>query len=727
MFRRFFAIGALLLLVILISLGLVGLARLRVDRIDLGLRNQQMTDSVFHAGFYQREFTPNGEAYRWTSSSVVIQLRNKANLIPAYLLKMRLRSHPAGAEPFSILSDGQVLATSIPDQRFRTYYVLAQPTVDGELRLNLRTTTFVSAQDLRPLGLFVTDLTLRPIPQIDWLTLIVVALGLSLLAGLLIVQSTPIHSVVVTLMLAGFGLALVASGDRPPTLPFAVLSGSFLLVTILLVSFVRPTLVRLGLISIALTVTFSGILWPTWLTDDAFISFRYAQNLVEGHGLVYNVGERVEGYTNFLWTMIAAGVLAVGGDLVVWSYLSGIELGLAIMVLSYIMASRLYGPYWGLAATLLVATSQSLLLYTARGAGLETGFFALLVLAASGTYLLSQIRRSWLIATGLLLAAAAMTRPEGILVCGLTVGHLLILGPTPTPTNVRTRLASGAWLLGTFLLIFLPYFLWRWNYYGDLLPNTFYAKTGGGWSQILRGLTYAGSFAITLGGPLLLLIFWPWWKDWRTALHSWRSYLLLLALTYTAYIIAVGGDHFRGERFFVPVLPWLVLLLVDGIASLTPPQPKRIYAILVALAFGLGGTLALLRTTPIDKTISGMDQTVWIWREIGWWMADHSEPSATIAAQGAGAIAYYSQRSVIDLFGLTEKHIARMSLPTMGQGVAGHEKHDPVYVLQERRPTYIPQIWESYFGGPAGLRDQYRLITITTRSGREMQLWERLP
>lgn len=44
----------------------------------------------------------------------------------------------------------------------------------------------------------------------------------------------------------------------------------------------------------------------SWTSDDAFISFRYARNLVEGKGLVYNAGERVEGFSNFLWTMLIA-------------------------------------------------------------------------------------------------------------------------------------------------------------------------------------------------------------------------------------------------------------------------------------------------------------------------------------------------------------------------------------------------------------------------------------
>ena len=56
-------------------------------------------------------------------------------------------------------------------------------------------------------------------------------------------------------------------------------------------------------------------LWESrWVQDDAYISFRYARNLVEGNGLVFNVGERVEGYTNFLWTLMSAAPLAAGSD-----------------------------------------------------------------------------------------------------------------------------------------------------------------------------------------------------------------------------------------------------------------------------------------------------------------------------------------------------------------------------------------------------------------------------
>ena len=308
-------------------------------------------------------------------------------------------------------------------------------------------------------------------------------------------------------------------------------------------------------------------------------------------------------------------------------------------------------------------------------------------------------------------------------------------------TEIRSRLSAIGYRLsaiGAFLLIFAPYFLWRVGYYGDLLPNTFYAKTGGGLSQILRGLAYAGGFALTLGGPLLLVIGVPWLRSWRVALASWRGYLLPLVLIYSAYIIAVGGDHFRGQRFFVPILPWIAILLADGLAILiegrtTIAHPRAIgyrlsaigYRLALALALTLGAVAALARTAPIDATIQGLDESVWIWREIGWWMEDNTPPNASLAAAGAGAPAFYGRRETIDLYGLTDRHIGRLEVAAMGQGVAGHEKRDPAYVLDERRPTYIPQLWEDYFGGAEALRSRYSLITVTTRSGRALQLWQR--
>ena len=74
----------------------------------------------------------------------------------------------------------------------------------------------------------------------------------------------------------------------------------------------------------AVIVGLAAAAWVSWTCDDAFISYRYARNLVEGSGLVYNPGERVEGYTNLLWTLWIAAGLALHVDPETWSSIFGL-------------------------------------------------------------------------------------------------------------------------------------------------------------------------------------------------------------------------------------------------------------------------------------------------------------------------------------------------------------------------------------------------------------------
>lgn len=770
---RVYAELTALCLLLLLCTGLAALASLRAPALHPVAAGHVAAGPAFLSGLYAPEQAPDGSTFRWTEGAALVQLRGAFHVAPAYEATLRLRAdHPAGPQPLTLLVGGRAVATVAPQERFRTYRLLVGPDEShAELWLGLQTPTFVAPGNPRPLGVLLSDLGLRPLVRLAPLAVAWLAGGLAALWAVLRGAGLPARHRLSLVALAGLGLAASAAFARPTPLPVPML-GALALAGVAGAALVaRQLAARLALAALVLLVALGGVIWPSWLSDDAFISFRYAQNLAAGHGLVYNGGERVEGYTNFLWTVLAAGVLRLGGDLVLWCYASGVALGLAIVLLTYRLAARLLEPPWALVAALVVGTSQSMLLYTARGSGLETGLFTLLLLAASERYLAAYgKRRAPLVAAGLLLAAAALTRPEGVLVFALTAGHLLLWpwhqapgtrhqarGPLSSLSPLSSLVLRLAPLVLAFLLVFAPYFLWRVSYYGDLLPNTFYAKTGGGLRQLVRGLEYAGAFALTLGGPLLLVVAAPWLGTWRVALASWRGYLLPLVLVYSAYIVAVGGDHFRGERFFVPLLPWLALLLADGLAtgyrffnhtergsvagasagiisgktarqstgSINKLSALSGVNVLLALGLATGSIAALVRTQPIDITIQGLDESVWIWREIGWWLADEASPDASVAAAGAGAVAFYGQRETVDLYGLTDKHIGRLAVAEMGAGVAGHEKRDPLYVLNEREPSYIPRIWDDYFGGAAALQERYQLISVTTRSGRSLELWQR--
>lgn len=748
-----------LILVMIVGLSLI--ARLRLPGYTVDLAAPKPTELLNLHGFHGLEQNGNF-TYRWSNNYAFVQLPSGYNAAPAYIAEARLQSvYPDGSQPLTFLSNERDLVTVTSSTVFRTYRVILPPASDDDsaLRFALQTSSFSPPDDERELGVILTDITLQPISYSDLSTGLVLALAFLALWVLLRWRRVTFSSTLLTCaVLASAFLSLYAL-YRPAPLSYLCLAGIGLIAGAWSILLATETISRLSLALLATLVCFSGMLWPSWFSDDAFISFRYAQNLVAGHGLVYNVGERVEGYTNFLWTMLAALVIALDGDPVFWAYVAGVILALGILLLTYWIARQLLGPAWALVAALIVATSQNMLIHTARGAGLETGLFTLLALGSSLLYVRwwSGQRSVTAILCGFGFALASLTRPEGALLMGLTILHLLLIMPHGLPGfNRAGSVITGAqpieqhslwprikqkWsvvrgpitsLLGVYLLIMVPYFLWRMSYYGDWLPNTFYAKTGGGLQQAWRGLEYTWQFMISMGGPFILIIFVPVVINWWTTVKSWRGYFLLLVSAYSIYIIAVGGDHFRGARFFVPLIPWFAILMADGLAwiyrwCIQRAMMRLLAPVILAIGLLVFSGYALTRSMHFDYILRGQDESVWMWRELGWWMHDHANPGESIAVTGAGAIAYYSEHTTIDLLGLTEKYIARVEVENMGSGAAGHEKHAPEYVLQVRRPTYIPRMWDGYFGGEQVLRGQYKLITIQTRYGRELELWERQP
>ncbi len=797
---------ALALICLLTVLGF-GLAVRWTPRYPVDLSIKDPDTRLELAGLHIPE--TNGEFnYRWSRPYAFFQLEHAGQYAPGYLASVRLRvPAPDPTRHLTFLLNEQPIAKTVPSAAFRVYH-LALPASDtaSALRLGLQAPELRIPGDARSLGVVLTRAELVPLRELRILDVVITIGGL--VALWLLLRRTGSGVLGTALVCGALGGALIGLEmlSDPAPLGLAWLIGLTLAGALAAAILVRETAARLGLALLAGLMVFSGALRPSWLTDDAFISFRYAQNLANGHGLVYNIGERVEGYTNFLWTILAALVLWLGGEIVWWSYLVGIVLALAILLSTFALARRLLGPGWGLVAALIVATSQSLLIHTARGAGLETGLFTLLVLLGSLAYIAHsapaptpeqkgmkemeapahQWERGWgggLV--GLLFALATLTRPEGLFLFGLTCMYLVFstwlsearAGVRSQESGVRIPDASASTqiqasmlnrdekpsklvqaqnsdeqmsgyrlsaigyrlsvigyrlsvMLGVYALIVIPFFLWRYGYYADLLPNTFYAKTGGGLRAALRGLTYAGGFALAFGGPFLLFALVPPRRKHpgrSTTQTAWRGYLLLLCAVYTVYIIVVGGDHFPGERFFVTLVPWLAVLIAGGLSSiyarLLATRLRLLAApLLAALLIGYAG-YAYTHGAEEDAIMAGSDESLGIWREIGWWLADHGEQDTSVAAMSAGAIAFYSERTTIDMLGLTDKHIARVEAIDMGDGAAGHEKRDPAYVLNVRKPTYIPQMWEDYYGGPDALRGRYQLITITTRYGREIAMW----
>ncbi|MEL6181938.1 MAG: hypothetical protein AAFS10_23455, partial [Myxococcota bacterium] len=238
-----------------------------------------------------------------------------------------------------------------------------------------------------------------------------------------------------------------------------------------------------------------------WAMDDAYISFRYARMAAQGHGLVYNPGEWVEGYSNLLWTVGMVPVEWMGWDVARVS----IGLGLACLVGTWWVAvwglDRLYGirSPWAVAAAGVVLASSGTVAGWA-GSGMETGLHGLLLMVAwvrfawehhqedrcqdgDGRQDDGRRRQPW---SAVALVALAMVRPEALTIALAGVVVHLWVGFR------RGDRGTALWgFVGIVAVGLAAFHLWRWASYGAaLFPNTVRAKVGMTWSQVERGMDY---------------------------------------------------------------------------------------------------------------------------------------------------------------------------------------------------------------------------------------------
>lgn len=474
-----------------------------------------------------------------------------------------------------------------------------------------------------------------------------------------------------------------------------------------------------------------------FLTDDAFISFRYARNLAEGNGLVFNPGgERVEGYTNFLWVVILA-VLS--------------RLGLPPEIASQILGFLLTGALWGLVAVytlrdppnephrwlvvvplLFLAVTRSVAVWTTGG--LETRLYETLILGGVLSLMAGLETPGpggrWPTVAGILFALAALTRPDGLLIgacCFIVAGSILM------------RRGRGAWRLlvapgAAFALPVASHYLFRRAYYGDWLPNTYYAKVGGTtwWSM---GASYLAMFAIEYAAclwlPLLL----------GAVIHHWRRgtgyrvvLILAVIIPHAIFVASVGGDHFEYRPLDL-YFPLFFLLLYDGAKRLSRGALGSwvVSGYLAVVLAGLIGVPWLSHAQfPADAYRGGFPGTAsdgedpssrylvldrqwpynmpglrWIGRAyttllrrttasfVGLRAEEHAAFLATVVPEGValgslveegilppdthiaidcvGAIPYYSGLNVLDRLGLTDRQVARSPA------------WDPVFLVHSKR------------------------------------------
>jgi len=408
------------------------------------------------------------------------------------------------------------------------------------------------------------------------------------------------------------------------------------------------------------------------LIDDAYISARYARNLAQGYGLVYNRGAgltRVEGYSNFIWVLILAAGQAAGANPRAITQTAGIAANLLTLLLVWLLVRRWRRPesdsaaehYLDLAAPLLLAINLPFLIWAS--AGLETSLFALEIILTFILWGRGQGPRYPALATALL---AALTRPEGLLLF-----IALVLARTAELVRRRERLLkSDVRNLLAFLIPYLVYFLWRFFYYGhSVFPNSYYAKVDPGRIALKEGLFYLFSWLEWGSLPLLLLLGFGAYGLSRRRDRLLLAPALFLGL-YLGFILYVGGDWMPDFRFLTHLEPLLVALSVLGIIQLESLPPNladprwrrhRLARLVILLALGM----SLYRYTRYELSPS-FDRD-WhrhqgqFYRGASRWVLQHVWRSETVAAGDIGYLGFISDVDrIVDTMGLCDRHLARL-------------------------------------------------------------------
>jgi len=464
---------------------------------------------------------------------------------------------------------------------------------------------------------------------------------------------------------------------------------------------------------LAVVVGIVGAARLAWMCDDAFISFRYADNLVRGQGLVFNAGERVEGYSNFLWTLGVALGMGLGVDPEPWTIAWGIFFYAATIALLCALSRTLAGGKGGAAlglplAGLLAAVHGDWNVYATSG--LETSCFTFLVTLA---YALAITPGAPAWTAGLAVALAALTRPDGI----VFVPFFMLFMVLARPRRVR----SGLEFAGAFLVLWLPYIVWKLGYYGDFFPNTYYAKSAAlaWWSQgwLYVGVYFLKYWALALAIPLALV---AWIRPPRnrgeatadrpaakapdeipasaigpTPLPWAMVFAAFLAVGFTLYVMRVGGD-FMYARMLIPATPFFALVLEFAVRRLLAGRPRvelvAVAILVVAVALtpypfnrddGQGGIVNEREYHRPEEVEARRAEAATLHR----FFAGLPVRIAIVGSQAE--LAYFARPAVAieAQTGLTDHWIARQPLKERGR--VGHEKLAPVSYLMSRKVDFV--------------------------------------
>ena len=426
--------------------------------------------------------------------------------------------------------------------------------------------------------------------------------------------------------------------------------------------------------------------------DDAFISLVYAKNLSNGDGLVFNIGERVEGYTNFLWILLLSIPHLIRIDATLFAELLGFCAAVGTLVTTFLLSLKITPKrpvVYHFIPSILLAANGAFSYWSFSG--METALFTFLVSMGVYHYVREVASSKPSLLSSLVWGLASLTRPEGILLFTLTTVHYLLHLKKERKISVIT---VSKWIL-PFSALVVPHFIFRFLYYGSFLPNTYFAKSPPWHVAIEFGITYTSQFLVEYGlwgisiiSPIFLLFV--------SSDKQKGTYIATIIWTYYAYVISVGGDVLGAHRFFVPILPMLYLSFQEGIYRLLHLLPwksgdikKRPDIVITFFLTLITGTITYItHSLPQKSLLTTRDFSIHHnakLKDLATYINQLDSSTNLVVATGAiGIPKYFTDARIIDLIGLTDSTIARHSQTSTGLSSPSIlRKHNTSYVLSK--------------------------------------------
>lgn len=434
-----------------------------------------------------------------------------------------------------------------------------------------------------------------------------------------------------------------------------------------------PVLPISALALLAACIMFVAYASTFTLWDDAFISFRYSENLASGHGLVFNPGERVEGYTNFLWVLLIASADIL--QIPPWAASRFIGLlsviGIVLLPVLYAVKRNALPVPIALGTSILLALNPQVIRWSSSG--LETPLVTFLVLLA--VLLTVTSTRKTLFKAAIAWFLTLLCRPDSVVILFANCLSLLMN---------RSDRRKLLYLLPMILLLILPYVLWRKWYFGMWFPATYHTRMGYTWAQLQSGLlflrNYLAAYPAFAAGLLPVLL---WLKSPNSLI---RTSGLAVILHYL-FVICVGGD-WMAFRFFSVITGFELMLCIYTAWYLWNTAQKKV--ILHRILFRFSAALIILALFAVtfsgypDNLLKNIDPKL---------VFDHRTNRSSVGdlmgrfareckLQNEWLITPYAEVALasrlpcFNPLGLTSLQVATSDTGNIGKGLVAHEKID---------------------------------------------------